>query len=62
MGEAYAASAAVRARTTEAFMMIFVECYLELSQRTICLIKWFIGVVCCCDVEDDELMIIRFSL
>lgn len=58
MGEAYAASAAVRARTTEAFMMILLDVEgLELSERTRCLIRC-VEVGCCCDVEDEEMMTI----
>lgn len=62
MGEAYAASAAVRARTTEVFMMILLSVErLELSERTRCSIRC-IGVGDCCDAEDEEMMTIRSSL
>lgn len=62
MGEAYAASAAVRARTTEAFMMILLSVErLELSERAR-LIKCCIGVGGCCNIKNEALMMIRISL
>lgn len=62
MGEAYAASAAVRARTTEAFMMILFSVeVLDLSEVTRCMIRRCIELRCCCDA-DEVMMIIRFSL
>lgn len=58
MGEAYAASAAVRARTTEVFMMISLSVEgLDLDERTR-LIRRCIRVVGCCDVEDEMMMTI----
>lgn len=62
MGEAYAASAAVRARTTEAFMMILFSVeVLDLSEVTRCMIRRCIELRGCCDA-DEVMMIIRFSL